>query len=160
VTPSQSTRLLFLRFPAPSGIDGRHFDRRALDVIRRMTFNRVESGEDVKAVIESYGLCRTTYYKWKAKKADRGVDDLVSLSPPGSKSPLTERQKSQVFIWIHGKDPRHWRFDFGLWTQKIVSALVLEKFKIDMGLMVVGRLLAKLNITPQKPLCRAYERDP
>jgi len=141
-------------------IDGRQFDRRALDVIRRMAFNRVESGEDVKTVMESYGLCRTTYYKWEAKKAERGVDDLVSLIPPGRKSPLTERQKSQVFMWINGKDPRQWGFDFGLWTRKIVSALVLEKFKIDMGLTAVGRLLAELNITPQKPLRRAYERDP
>lgn len=140
--------------------DGRRFDRRALDVIRRMAFNRIESGEDVKAVMESYGLCRTTYYKWEAKKKKRGVDDLISLSPPGRKSPLTERQKSQVFIWINGKDPRQWGFDFGLWTRKIVSALILEKFKIGMGLTAVGRLLAELNITPQKPLRRAYERDP
>ena len=32
--------------------------------------------------------------------------------------------------------------------------------KIDLGLTAVGRLLASLNITPQKPLRRAYERDP
>jgi len=141
-------------------VDGRKFDRSALDVLRRMAFDRIESGEDVKEVMESYGLCRTTYYKWIKKKEERGVDDLISLSPPGRPSPLTERQKSQVFIWINGKDPRQYGFDFGLWTRKIVSALILEKFKIDMGLTAVGRLLAELNITPQKPLRRAYERDP
>ncbi|HUX19611.1 MAG TPA: IS630 family transposase [Spirochaetia bacterium] len=140
--------------------DGRLIDRRALDVIRRMAFDRVESGEDVKAVMESYGLCRTTYYKWEAKRQERGVKELVSLSPPGRPSPLTESQKSQVFMWINGKDPRQYGFDFGLWTRKIVSALVLEKFKIAMGVTAVGRLLAELNITPQKPLRRAYERDP
>jgi transposase len=63
-------------------------------------------------------------------------------------------------MWINGKDPRQYGFDFGLWTRKIVSALILEKFKIDMGVTSVGRLLAELNITPQKPLRRAYERDP
>jgi transposase len=31
---------------------------------------------------------------------------------------------------------------------------------IDLGLTAVGRLLASLDITPQKPLRRAYERDP
>lgn len=140
--------------------DGRLIDRRALDVIRKMAFLRVEAGEDVKAVMEGYGLCRTTYYKWKQKQKERGVEELVSLSPPGRPSPLTERQKSQVFIWINGKDPRQYGFDFGLWTRKIVSALILEKFKIHMGLTAVGHLLAELNITPQKPLRRAYERDP
>jgi len=29
-----------------------------------------------------------------------------------------------------------------------------------LGLTAVGRLLARLDITPQKPLRRAYERDP
>ena len=140
--------------------DGRSIDRRALDVIRRMAFERVETGEDVKAVMESYGLCRTTYYKWEEKRRERGVVELVSLRPTGRPGPLTERQKSQVFIWINGKDPRQYGFDFGLWTRKIVSALILEKFKVDMGLTAVGRLLAELNITPQKPLRRAYERDP
>ena len=125
-----------------------------------MAFDRIESGEDVKTVMESYGLCRTTYYKWEGKKAERGVDDLISLRPTGRPSALTERQKSQVFMWINGKDPRQWGFDFGLWTRKIVKKLILEKFKIDMGLTAVGRLLAELNITPQKPLRRAYERDP
>ena len=114
----------------------------------------------MKEVMESYGLCRTTYYKWEDKRQERGVVELVSLRPTGRPSPLTERQKSQVFIWINGKDPRQYGFDFGLWTRKIVSALILEKFKVDMGLTAVGRLLAELNITPQKPLRRAYERDP
>ena len=31
---------------------------------------------------------------------------------------------------------------------------------VDLGLTAVGRLLASLDITPQKPLRRAYERDP
>src|SRR5260370_21433168 len=31
---------------------------------------------------------------------------------------------------------------------------------IDLGLTAVGRLLASLDLTPQKPLRRAYERDP
>src|SRR5215831_8428174 len=31
---------------------------------------------------------------------------------------------------------------------------------IELGLTAVGRLLASLEITPQKPLRRAYERDP
>ena len=50
--------------------------------------------------------------------------------------------------------------DFGLWTRRIVQFLIQEKFGIELGLTAVGRLLASLEITPQKPLRRAYERDP
>jgi hypothetical protein len=59
-----------------------------------------------------------------------------------------------------GKDPRQYGFEFGLWTRRIVQSLIQEKMGIEMGLTAVGRLLASLDITPQKPLRRAYERDP
>ena len=38
--------------------------------------------------------------------------------------------------------------------------MLAEKFGLTLGLTAVGRLLARLEITPQKPLRRAYERDP
>jgi transposase len=141
-------------------IDGRTINRKALDVIRKMVDERVNSGETVTEVMESYGLCRTTYYKWQSKKAVLGIDELLSRTPPGKPSLLSEKQKSKVFIWLNGNDPRQYGFDFGLWTRKIVSMMILQKFNIRMGLTAVGHLLYELNITPQKPLRRAYERDP
>ena len=62
--------------------------------------------------------------------------------------------------WIVGKDPRQYGFDFGLWTRQIVAALIWQRLAIRLKLTAVGRLLASLEITPQKPLRRAYERDP
>ena len=41
-----------------------------------------------------------------------------------------------------------------------MQQLILEKMKVELCLTSVGKLLARLNITPQKPLRRAYERDP
>jgi len=41
-----------------------------------------------------------------------------------------------------------------------MAHLIKEKFGVTLKLMTVGRLLAGLNITPQKPLRRARERDP
>jgi transposase len=37
---------------------------------------------------------------------------------------------------------------------------VKEKFAVQIGVTAIGRLLSELDITPQKPLRRAYERDP
>jgi hypothetical protein len=73
---------------------------------------------------------------------------------------LTESQRQQVKRWILGKDPRQYGFDFGLWSRRIVQTMIQEKMGISCCLTGVGRLLASLNITPQKPLRRAYERDP
>ena len=62
--------------------------------------------------------------------------------------------------WIVGKDPRQYGFEFGLWTRRIVQTMIRDKFKVELCLTSVGKLLAQLELTPQKPLRRAYERDP
>jgi len=41
-----------------------------------------------------------------------------------------------------------------------VARMISEKFAIELSLASVGKLLAELGMTPQKPLTRAYERDP
>jgi hypothetical protein len=38
--------------------------------------------------------------------------------------------------------------------------MIQEKFGIALCLSSVGQLLAQLELTPRKPLRRAYERDP
>jgi transposase len=73
---------------------------------------------------------------------------------------LTPRQEQQVFRWVNGKDPRQYGLDFGLWTRSVVAALIERKFDVRLGLSAVGELLAKQGLTPQKPLQRAYQRDP
>jgi transposase len=64
-----------------------------------------------------------------------------------------------VFRWINGRDPRQYGLDFGLWTRTVVAELIEKKFGVHLGVSAVGELLAKLGLTPQKPLQRAYQRD-
>lgn len=141
-------------------IDGRTLSHETAEHIRRMAVRRVLDGERPSKVIASYGLCRTTIYRWLRAVKHGGEDALRSRRHPGRNPVLTPKQKRQVRQWICGKDPRQYGFDFGLWTRKIVSALIQEKLHVTLGLTAVGRLLHQLNITPQKPLRRAYERDP
>lgn len=106
------------------------------------------------------GLCRTTIYRWLRAYDKGGFAALKSTKACGPEPKLDEKQRQKVRRWIVGKDPRQYGFDFGLWTRRIVAELIKEKFGIDLELTAVGRLLASLDITPQKPLRRAYERDP
>ena len=69
-------------------------------------------------------------------------------------------QERQVFRWVNGRDPRQYGLDFGLWTRKVVAELIAQKFGVTLAVTAVGELLAKLSLTPQKPLQRAYQRDP
>ena len=141
-------------------LDGRTLSHASLETIRLMAVKRVREGERPSAVIKSFGLCRTSVYRW-LRAAKRGGDDaLKSRESTGRPSTLTNKEKQRVRRWICGKDPRQYGFDFGLWTRKIVGALIEEKMGKRLGVTAVGRLLAELDITPQKPLRRAYERDP
>lgn len=142
--------------------DGRTLDHATLETIRLMAVERVSEGEAPAAVIESYGFHRTTIYKWirKALAARAGVASLASTKGTGRPRHLTPKQEQQVFRWVNGRDPRQYGLDFGLWTRAVVAELIERKFGMALSLATVGTVLARLGLTPQKPLERAYQRDP
>ena len=142
-------------------IDGRTLSHQALEHLRKLAVRRVvEEGEAPSEVIKSLGFGRTSIYRWLRTYEEQGLEALVEKVAQGPEPKLNEKQRQQVKRWILGKDPRQYGFEFGLWTRRIVQALIQEKMGIALGITAVGRLLASLNITPQKPLRRAYERDP
>jgi transposase len=142
--------------------DGRTLDHRTLEEIRKMAVARVREGEAPSAVVASYGFCRTTIYRWlrQASGRGKGLRALTARKATGRPRKLTPAQERQVFRWVNGKNPMQYGFDFGLWTRQIVQELIGKRFKISLSLASVGSLLAELGLTVQKPLQRAYQRDP
>ena len=126
-----------------------------------MAMERLNEGEAASAVMASFGLCRTTIYKWQRKvRESKGLNALLSRKGSGRPRRLTPAQEKRVFRWVNGRDPRQYGFDFGLWTRHVVAQLIEDRFGVQLSLASVGTLLARLGLTPQKPLQRAYERDP
>jgi transposase len=127
-----------------------------------MAVERVREGERASSVISSYGFNRTTIYKWLTVVScpGKGLTALRSRPATGRPRALSARQEKQVFAWVNGKDPRQYGLDFGLWTRAMIVSLIEQKFSVKLGLTAVGELLAKLGLTPQKPLERAYQRNP
>lgn len=142
--------------------DGRTLDHQTLETIRLMAVERVHEGEAPAAVIASYGFHRTVIYRWLKAAREVGSDVAALCARPATGRPrrLMPSQEAQVFRWIDGTDPRQYGFDAGLWTRALVAELVERKFGIRLGRTAIGELLARLGITPQKPLQRAYQRNP
>ena len=141
--------------------DGRRLDHQTLEALRLMAMERLAEGEAASAVMASFGFCRTTIYKWQRKARGRkGLEALRSRIGSGRPRKLTAGQERKVLGWVNGKDPRQYGFDFGLWTRAMVGRLVEKKFAVHLSLASVGQLLGRLGLTPQKPLQRAYQRDP
>jgi transposase len=142
--------------------DGRTLDHATLEEFRLLALRRVREGEKPSAVVKSLGMNRTSIYRWLKAAAGRGKGERALAARPATGRPtkLTPTQQAQVFRWINGKDPRQYGLDFGLWTRQIAATLIEQRFGVSLGLTAVGRLLAQLGLTPQKPLQRAYQRDP
>ena len=142
--------------------DGRTLDHATLEEFRLLALRRVREGEKPSAVVKSLGMNRTSIYRWLKAAAGRGKGERALAARPATGRPpkLTPTQRAQVFRWINGKDPRQYGLDFGLWTRQIAATLIEQKFGVTLGVTAVGRLLAHLGLTPQKPLQRAYQRDP
>jgi Winged helix-turn helix len=68
--------------------------------------------------------------------------------------------EGEAAVWaLRQKNPLQPKFTFALWTREMVATLIKGKFNISFSLVSIGRLLAQLGITCQKPLHRALERD-
>lgn len=142
--------------------DGRTLDHGTLETIRTMAVTRVREGERPSEVIASYGFHRCTIYRWlkAARGRGRGLKALAARPATGRPRTLTAAQERQVFFWINGKNPMQYGFDFGLWTRQIVRELIARRFGVRLSLASIGAVLARQGLTPQKPLQRAYQRDP
>jgi len=140
--------------------DGRKLSHEASETIRMMAVRRVKEGEKPSAVIDSFGMCRTSIYRWLRAENEHGKVALRSRRSSGRPHATSAAERRCVYRWVCGKDPRHYGFDTGLWTRQIVADLIKKKTRKKISIPTAGRLLHELNITPQRPLRRAYERDP
>ena len=142
--------------------DGRTLAHNTLEEMRVMAVQRMKEGERPADVAASFGMHRSWAFKCRALARGRGKGVRVLRATKGTGRPrkMSPSQEAQVFRWINGKNPLQYGFDFGLWTRQIVQVLVLQRFGVALSLASVGTLLARLGLTAQKPLQRAYQRDP
>src|SRR5260370_15027246 len=106
-------------------IDGRTLDHKPLEHIRLTACKRVlEDGELPSVVAASIGFCRTSIYPWLRRVEDDGLKGLAERIAEGPPIKLSEKQRQRVKRWIVGKDPRRYGFEFGLWTRRIVQAII------------------------------------
>jgi transposase len=142
--------------------DGRSLAHNTLEEMRILAVQRMAEGEHPDDVAASFGMRRSWAYKIRAQArgSGHGVRALRSTKGTGRPRTLTAAQEQRVLRWINGKNPMQYGFDFGLWTRNLVRELVQQKFGVTLSLASIGAMLARLNLTPQKPLQRAYQRDP
>lgn len=139
--------------------DARKLDHQTLEAMRERAVRRVQEGESPEVVAKIFGIGRTAMYRWLSQYRQGGWSALKAKPLFGRPPKLDDKKLKWIYDTVTQKNPLQMKFAFALWTREMVATLIKDKFKIKLSGASVGRLLAQLGITCQKPLHRAIERD-
>jgi transposase len=134
--------------------------RRSLQDTRILVLSAVDKGMSVDEAAALFEVGRSTVFGWLKARRERGPAALTVKTAPGRRPALTDRQLAQLRGWIIGVDPRQLQFEFALWTREMVAELIKRKFGVVFTPQWIGKLLARMGLSPQRPLVRAYEQQP
>lgn len=140
--------------------DGRKIGPKAMEEIRKRAVERVQDGESPEVVIKTLGFSRACIYNWLARYRSGGWQALRTGHRSGRPKKISGSQMQWIYRTIKDKDPRQLKFAFALWTRSMVADVIKSQFGIKLSLASVSRLLAQLGFSCQKPLYRAYQRNP
>jgi len=110
-------------------------------------------------VAELMKKSRKTIQTWVKLFNEEGLEGMVSNTPPGRPSRLSEEQEEQLREDI-SKHPRELGYEFSNWEGKNVSHHIEKVFDVEIGVRQVQRILHKLGFSLQRPKYVFPKADP
>lgn len=112
--------------------------------------------------VRVFAVSRQSVRNWTTCADACGVRALRARKrgPKKGSGLLAPHEAASVVRMITASCPDLLLLPFALWTREAVCELVQRRFGVSMSVWTAGRCLKGWGLTPQKPMRRAYERDP
>lgn len=140
-------------------IDGRKVGHDKLEEIRLRVVRVVQEGKTPTEAAREAGVAVRRVFEWLAKYRLGGWDALKSRKSSGRPKRLTGARLQWIYTAVTERNPLQLKFTFALWTRPMIRTLIYRKFNVTLSLASIGRLLAQMGLTCQRPLAHAFEQD-
>lgn len=126
---------------------------------RMQGIKMVRSGFSVSEVAQFFDVSTRAVFKWLAAFAENGQNGLLAREGAGRPPKVSPEQMQWIASAVRNNTPNQLRFEFGLWTLRLIGQLIERQFGMTLSLPTLGKLMAQLGFTAQRPLYRAYQQD-
>jgi transposase len=141
--------------------DARFLSPHAQEDLRRRVVAAVRGGMYQAEAARTFRVSRQSVNNWMKKYRSGGLRCLrAGRRGRPSVQRLAPHQAATAVRLISDRCPDQLKLPFVLWTREAVGELLARRFGVQVSVWTVGRYLRRWGFTPQKPLRRAYERDP
>jgi transposase len=129
-----------------------------LEKRRHKAMELLDSGLSLNAVARKISCNASSVMRWRNKRDKHGDQGLKPKPVPGRPAKLTAQQKKRLISFLlKGAMANGYRTE--LWTTARIAELIEHNFAITYHRDHIGRLMASLGWSYQKPDKRALQRD-
>ena len=141
--------------------DTRTLTPQAQEELRRRVVAAVLGGMGKSQAARTFHVSRASIDAWLKQYRKGGEAALAGKRRGRPRQPrLTKTQTAKAIRLITDRCPDQLKLPFALWTREAVCQLLQREFGLTVSVWTAGRYLKAWGMSPQKPVRRAYERDP
>ena len=117
-----------------------------------------EQGWKQQVIADALGVTQGAVSQWIAPGKAGGIEALRNRKPSGAPRRLTSTQRDQLpSLLARGAQAFGFRGD--IWTRARIAAVIKREFGVSYHPDHIGRLLAAIGWSVQKPVEQATQRD-
>ncbi|MBU0640281.1 MAG: winged helix-turn-helix domain-containing protein [Planctomycetes bacterium] len=144
-----------------SSQDARFLSPDAQKALRARVVAALRGGMKPAVAARTFGVLPSSIWNWR-KRVGLGNSAWLRSKKRGRPrgTQLAPHQAATTVRLIRDRCPDQLMLPFALWRREAVQHLLARRLGVQVSARTAGRCLAGWGLTPQKPLWRAYERDP